>query len=802
VYANTPIGAAGDDDVTASRCLYGRDFALIAGLGANTIRTEARLSPADRVFRRTLESADLYWIAGFPVRENLPRVVDEIAAYADDWAPEPRLLAISIDGDGSQEFFALLAQAAARIHQEHPGLLVTTAATSVREIGAFDRSSQDGLQPDLDFWSLALPGRTELRPELQQARQRTSKPLLVASFGVDAYDDLAGAADLEQQALFAGLLAEEVDSLVAAGSPGLIGGLYGELSDQWHKGGSDPSVHGAGGELASGSPDGVWNPAWAGLLGLSATGAPGLDSLRQRPAYQELAEAWSGLAPAELTLDHGPSVAEDGFRNAASASPALAPGALFEVVGDALSARMLQSASPADLPFYLGSTSVCLGGEASPLYLAEPGLVRGVTPWEARAGTEQAVVFRAGAASLPTPVEIFDASPGILTSGVFQPGLPCPVNEANGVPPGAYLEVYGSGLGNGAAPQLDGVAPSAPVEVLQMPTAWLGPYQTPVLYAGLFPGTPGVYQTNVRISPDAGPGPVELRLAQGVSYSNIHRLRVLGPDDTPGVGLGPAEVAEVALQGGGPVATVYLPLEGYNGFCNLVRFEVSGLPAGVRASIPVGFPGQRIPLTLWAEQGAAKVDDAMITVRALTSLPARPSQTVRVSVLPGLGDVRLRVVSGGWLSGTPSASFSFEDRILLQTNGGGPGRGFNFLTIDPRTGVLGELRQFDTWGSEEAVTALESYLRGLTPGTLVLGAIADDATLEITPQTRALITEKLGAELIDFVEYQWSWAVIARVGAARPIAEGMRPNGTVVLDRIVSFPLADLDSALASAAVR
>ncbi|MEZ5395561.1 MAG: interleukin-like EMT inducer domain-containing protein [Bryobacterales bacterium] len=79
------------------------------------------------------------------------------------------------------------------------------------------------------------------------------------------------------------------------------------------------------------------------------------------------------------------------------------------------------------------------------------------------------------------------------------------------------------------------------------------------------------------------------------------------------------------------------------------------------------------------------------------------------------------------------------------------------------------------------------------PGTLVLGAIADDATLEITPETRALIAEKLGAELIDFVEYQWSWAVIARVGAARPIAEGMMPNGTVVLDRIVSFPLAEME---------
>ncbi|MEZ5395563.1 MAG: hypothetical protein R2724_22495 [Bryobacterales bacterium] len=112
------------------------------------------MSSSDRVFRRSLESADLYWIAGFPVAENDPRIVEEIVAYAAEWASEPRLLALSMDGDGTQEFCAA-AEAAARVHEEHPGLLVTTTATSVRQIGAFDRSSQDVLQPDLDFWSLA-----------------------------------------------------------------------------------------------------------------------------------------------------------------------------------------------------------------------------------------------------------------------------------------------------------------------------------------------------------------------------------------------------------------------------------------------------------------------------------------------------------------------------------------------------------------------------------------------------------------------------------------------------------------------
>jgi hypothetical protein len=194
-------------------------------------------------------------------------------------------------------------------------------------------------------------------------------------------------------------------------------------------------------------------------------------------------------------------------------------------------------------------------------------------------------------------------------------------------------------------------------------------------------------------------------------------------------------------------------------------------------------------LTLWAEPGAARVADAAVTVTAVSTLAARPVQTVPVTVLPGSGDIRLRVVSGGWLSGTPEASFSLEDQVLYRVHGGGPGRGFNFLTLDPQTGVVGDARHFDTWESEDAVIALESYLRGLPAGTVIMGAIADDGTLKITDQTRNLIRERLGSALIELVQYQWSWGILSRVGAARPMAESMEADETVVLERTLSFPL-------------
>ena len=249
-------------------------------------------------------------------------------------------------------------------------------------------------------------------------------------------------------------------------------------------------MHGAEGRAAE-SPDGVWNAAWAGLFGLTSSGAPGLDSLRERPAYQRLAQSWGGLPPAELALSTRPAIALEGVRNAASGMPLLAPGALLEAAGEELAATVHQTATPADLPFHLGATSVCLDGSASPLYLAEPRLVRGLAPWSARTGMVQAIVYRAGAASTPATVEVREAAPGILPNGVFRPGLPCPVNQANGVPPGAYLEVYGSGLGAGTAPQHNGVGPGEPVEAAVRPSAWLDIFEIPVLYSGLYPAAPG-----------------------------------------------------------------------------------------------------------------------------------------------------------------------------------------------------------------------------------------------------------------------------------------------------------------------
>ena len=245
----------------------------------------------------------------------------------------------------------------------------------------------------------------------------------------------------------------------------------------------------------------------------------------------------------------------------------------------------------------------------------------------------------------------------------------------------------------------------------------------------------------------------------------------------------------VVLQAGGPVQSVFVLLNGLNGFCDLVRFEVSGLPPGVHASVPVGVPGQTLRLTLKADPGAVPVQNDPIVLTGRSIIPETVTSVVRVTVLPSAGTATYRVVSGGWLSTVPVASFELNGNPLYRVTGGGSGRGFNFLTIDPTTGILGPVRSFDTWASDAAVLAMEDYLKSLPNGVVVLGAIADDGFFKITDETRRVIRETLGSGLIDNLEYRYSWAIISRKGVAQPIHEGLSPNGLVVLTENLTFPM-------------
>jgi hypothetical protein len=161
--------------------------------------------------------------------------------------------------------------------------------------------------------------------------------------------------------------------------------------------------------------------------------------------------------------------------------------------------------------------------------------------------------------------------------------------------------------------------------------------------------------------------------------------------------------------------------------------------------------------------------------------------SLRVTILAGAGDIHVRVSSGGFAPG-PVAQFEWNSRVLF-SSGGGPARGINVLPVDPMTGVFSGVQSFDTWGDESASGRFVSYLSSLASGTLVLLAVADDGTFQLSHAAREYIALRFGSHAIRDLGYQHSWAMIGSVGAAAPIAEGSSPMSQVVLEQTLRFPM-------------
>ena len=817
VYSVTPIGARWSDGPGPAGCLYARDFPLIAGMGANTVRTQAMISPEDDAFRGSLADAGLYWLAGFPLdrfydperslsletgqgRALRSQILDEFRVYVEGWRDEGRVIAF-VFGDevgrgyeekfagSAEEFYSLLQDAGEVLAGVQGGTaLLTTTVSDVSQIGNFTLGADDLSQPGLSFWSLNWVGGASLEELFLAVSDKTAKPFLVSAFGVDAYDQQGQTEDASTQADVGRTLASGIEVRLPGDVFPVLGGLWASYVDEWWRGGEDPSLHSMDGWQDQSFPDSYRNPAWFGLFRAESGATAGFDTLRPREAYFALAHTWGGLPPDELSAAALPVINEGGVVGAAGGRPAIAPGGLVSLEGEGFAFRS-QSAGTTMLPNHLGTLSACLGGEPVPLLFAGQTEIRGQVPWTTPLGVTEALVYRAGVASNPSAADVAAAAPGVFDRGVYRPGLPCPVDEANGIRPGSYLEVYGSGLGPVTAEVGTGFAPTGGVLTLNVPQSRLGSESIPVVYSGLLQGVVGVYQTNVFIPEDFAPSLVDLQLVQDGVSSNPHRLRIIDGDQEPGFSISGPTPNTVVVQEGGPSQTAFVQIEGFNSFCDLVRFQISGLPTGVSASIPVGVPGELLPLTVSADPGTPRIENVLISLTALTVLPETVTREFAVTVLPSLSDVRFRVVSGGYKSMAPVASFEVDGTLIYEVQGGGPGRGFNFLTVNPQSGLLGPVRNFDTWAREEDVTAMEVYLQSLPDGTVVIGAIADEGAFLLTDQARATVRETLGSYFIELLDYQFSWAIITRKAAPAPIAEGLGPAGIVVLDELLTFPM-------------
>jgi uncharacterized protein (TIGR03437 family) len=220
----------------------------------------------------------------------------------------------------------------------------------------------------------------------------------------------------------------------------------------------------------------------------------------------------------------GPEVRASTVVNAAGATNAgtIAPGEMVAIFGANLGPIPSVTAPPGALPTVLGGVQVWINGTAIPLAYASAFEITAQIPFgQYPAGTVSLQINNNGTLSSPIVLNVTTAAPGIYTNGPLGTGSVSAINPdgtvnsaLKPVSKGSYIIVYASGLGAVNPPVAAGAIPPAnPLSyVTGNVTAVIGGMPAPVLFDGLAPGYPGLYQLNISVPANVSSGQNELDL--------------------------------------------------------------------------------------------------------------------------------------------------------------------------------------------------------------------------------------------------------------------------------------------------
>jgi uncharacterized protein (TIGR03437 family) len=207
------------------------------------------------------------------------------------------------------------------------------------------------------------------------------------------------------------------------------------------------------------------------------------------------------------------------------------PGGLITLEGSNLAKETI-AANSTDLPKSLGGSEILLGDLALPIYYASPSQIYAVVPYQLAPNTRQQLLLRReGVPAVPVEVTVATVQPGLFamnaqgtgqaaaliagTTTLAAPGSP--------VTRGDTVVLYCTGLGPVDPSPADGAPASLtqPARVSIPVWATVGGHTAEVSFAGLAPGTVGLYQVNVRIPQDAPTGDaIEVVISQKSATSN------------------------------------------------------------------------------------------------------------------------------------------------------------------------------------------------------------------------------------------------------------------------------------------
>ena len=221
--------------------------------------------------------------------------------------------------------------------------------------------------------------------------------------------------------------------------------------------------------------------------------------------------------------------------NAASYTLPVAPGSITAIFGNfLLNASFRASSLP--LSTNLGSLSLQFGPVLTPLFFASSGQVNGQVPWElaGQTGTPITAALN-GQTSAPQAVTLAAYAPGIFTvngEGTGQ-GAILDINyqlvaATNPAAAGASIQIYGTGLGPVTnQPATGAPSPGNPLAATTtQPIVTIGGVPATVQFAGLTPGTVGLYQINALVPAGLAAGDANVAVSIGGVQSNVVTMAV------------------------------------------------------------------------------------------------------------------------------------------------------------------------------------------------------------------------------------------------------------------------------------
>jgi uncharacterized protein (TIGR03437 family) len=207
-----------------------------------------------------------------------------------------------------------------------------------------------------------------------------------------------------------------------------------------------------------------------------------------------------------------------GILNAASYAPAgnpIAPGEYVSLFGSGMAASVKVAAPP--YPLSLNGVTVLVNNRQAALFYVSATQINALIPYATEGPTATIVVQNGTATSNTVTVPVAATAPGFFTTDQSGTGVAAvyhqdpargTVTPANPASPGETVVLYLGGMGAVSPAVADGTATG--LQPLSRVTAsplavYIAGEQAAIIYSGLAPGWPGLYQFNVVVPLDVPP---------------------------------------------------------------------------------------------------------------------------------------------------------------------------------------------------------------------------------------------------------------------------------------------------------